>query len=413
MFYNLGIHILRGLLKFLSIFNDKIKKGVDGRKETFEILNSKIDPYEEKVWFHCASLGEFEQGMPVFESIRKEYPQFQIILSFFSPSGYEIRKDTPIADIVVYLPLDTPKNARRWVSTINPKLTIFVKYDIWPNYLLELKRRKLPSVLISARFREEQMYFQWFGGKLKKGLKSFEHIFLQDMESEVLLKKVGYKNTIVSGDTRFDRVYNRLSSSTSLPWLENFKEEKRLVVFGSTWPEDENLIFQLISDLHDKPIKFLIAPHEIDEKHISNVLAGLRFPTLLYSDIKDEENDKFPSKILILDTIGQLAKTYSYADIAYVGGAVGKTGLHNILEPAVFGLPILIGPNHSKFPEALTLVSKGGVLSFQNYSELKERITSLMDNMAYRKQIGEINKKFVDNSKGAVIQILDHIRIYF
>ncbi len=408
-FYSIGIYIASFVIKLLALFNLKLKKGVVGRKETFRKLKNAIKPEDKTFWFHCASLGEYEQGLPVFEALKIKYPNYKIVLSFFSPSGYEIRKNTKIADVVVYLPLDTTTNATHFLSLVNPDYTIFVKYEIWPNLLLEIKKRKLNTILISAVFRENQSFFKWYGGFMKSSLFAFNHIFTQDENSKKLLESIDYKNVSVSGDTRFDRVSNQLKVDNSVSFIEDFKENKLCVVFGSTWPEDDKLYIDFINHNSNRDIKFIIAPHNIKASYTASLRSQLNAKTISYTEITDKNLADYD--VFILDTIGYLSKVYSYADIAYVGGGAGATGLHNILEPAVFGIPILIGKTYGKFPEAKTLINEGGVTSVTNSEEFEAVIKNLLVDSIFKETQGNINSNFIEKNKGAVIQILDYIRI--
>ncbi|WP_298495532.1 glycosyltransferase N-terminal domain-containing protein [uncultured Algibacter sp.] len=407
--YNIGIYLTGLVLKFGALFQNKLKKGVIGRKNTFNILKNNLSTSDKTLWFHCASLGEYEQGLPVFTELRKHYKNHKIILSFFSPSGYEIRKNTPIADVVVYLPLDTKANAKQFLDYINPELTIFVKYDIWPNFLNELKYRKLRAILISASFRKEQPYFKPYGKQLKKALFAFEHIFTQNENSKKLLNSINYNSATVSGDTRFDRVYNQLDINNTLDFIETFKNNQLCIVAGSTWPEDEALFINFINSEASKNIKFIIAPHDIKLDRIKKFQEKLNSKSVLFSNKKDK--DLINTKVFIVDTIGILTKIYSYADIAYVGGAMGNTGLHNTLEPAVFGVPIIIGHQHKNFPEAQALINHGGMFSIPNQTKFNEVFKKLIIDSDFRHKCGSKNKAFIKNNKGAVIQILDYLRI--
>lgn len=407
--YNIGISFTGFILKIVALFNTKIKLGVEGRQHTFQILEQNIKPTDKTLWFHCASLGEYEQGLPVFEHLKAHYSNHKIVLSFFSPSGFEIRKNSPIADVVVYLPLDTKKNANRFLDTIHPELTIFVKYDIWPNYLKVLHNRNVETILISAGFRKNQIYFKWHGGLFRNALRSFEHIFTQNEASKALLKSIGYNNITVSGDTRFDRVSNQLKIDNSLKFIENFLENKLCVVVGSSWPEDEALFIDFINHEKHTDVKFILAPHNIKPSQINSFKSKLNTKTVLYSEKENTSIENY--NVLIIDAIGFLSKIYSYADIAYVGGAMGTTGLHNTLEPAVFGVPIIIGPNHQKFPEAQALIDNGGMISITNQEEFNETLEKLLLNSDYRTTCGSKNLEFVKENRGAVIQILDYLRI--
>ncbi|WP_452221829.1 3-deoxy-D-manno-octulosonic acid transferase [Lacinutrix salivirga] len=406
--YNILISISAIVLKAIGLFNNKIKQGNSGRAKTFKILNECLQPKDKTLWFHCASLGEYEQGLPVFEALRTDFPEHKIVLSFFSPSGYEIRKHSPIADCVIYLPLDSKKNASRFINLVNPELTVFVKYDIWPNYLKALKRKGYRAILISALFRENQIYFKWYGSLFKKALFTFEHIFTQDKASKKLLSSINYNATTVSGDTRFDRVSNQLNTDNTLDFVEQFKDNKLLTVIGSSWQEDEKHIVNYINTQDSSNTKFIIAPHNINENQINSLKKSLNKKTILYSEINNTTLKDF--QVVILNTIGLLSKVYSYADIAYVGGAMGKTGLHNTLEPAVFGIPIIIGKNYNKFPEAERMISNGGMFSISNTNQLTQVLDKLLINAEFRTRTGKANSEFIKNNRGAVIQIMHYIR---
>ncbi|WP_425077641.1 3-deoxy-D-manno-octulosonic acid transferase [Psychroserpens sp. S379A] len=407
--YNLSIHILSFVLKIFALFNLKIKKGVEGRRQTFKILNESLSSKDKIIWFHCASLGEYEQGLPVFEAIRKQYTSHKIVLTFFSPSGYEIRKNTPIADVVTYLPLDTKTNAKHFLNIVNPEFTVFVKYDIWPNILNELKRRQGRAILVSALFRQNHSYFKWYGSHLKKALQAFEHFFVQNEDSKQLLKSIHITNVTVSGDTRYDRVSNQLVQQNDLDYISAFKQDSLCIVIGSSWPEDEAIILPYINKKASEQLKFIIAPHNVNKTQIENITKKLTVKAVLFSEL--EHKSVTDASVFILDTIGVLTKTYSYADIAYVGGAMGTTGLHNILEPAVFGVPIIIGQHHSKFPEAKAMIENEGVLSVKNKENLEKELESLVNSSEKRIRLGTKNADFIKKNKGAVNQIMDYIRI--
>ncbi len=408
--YNIGIYLANFVLHCAARLNDKIKSGVNGRKQAFKTLKSTLTPNDKTLWFHCASLGEYEQGLPIFEALRKHYPEHKIILTFFSPSGYEVRKYTPIADVVVYLPMDTTKNAKRFISLLKPELTVFVKYDIWPNYLNEIKKRQLRAILISAAFRENQVYFKPLGKPLREALFAFEHIFTQNEISKTLLKSINYTSVTVSGDTRFDRVSNQLEQNNTLPFIEEFKNDQLCVVIGSSWPEDEILLMEYINNQAPSHVKFIVAPHDIKPAHIKNIENQLKVPYVLFS--KKDKTHLQNTNVFIIDTIGLLTKIYNYADIAYVGGAMGSTGLHNTLEPAVFGVPVIIGKNYDNFPEAQDLIANGGMFSISNQTELNSILNELIKNEVKRQETGLANSSFINKNKGAVIQILNYLRIY-
>ena len=405
--YSIGIYIAGFVLRLLALFNSKLKLGVLGRKSTFSHLESAIDPNAKTFWFHCASLGEYEQGLPVFEALKKKYLDYKVVLSFFSPSGYEVRKDAAIADVVVYLPLDTRANAKRFLDLVNPDYTLFVKYEIWPNLLLELKKRQHKAVLISAVFRASQPFFKWYGKFMRASLFAFNHIFTQDDHSKSLLEGIGYSTVTVSGDTRFDRVSNQLKTDNTVSFIERFKGDSLCMVLGSTWPEDDKLVLDFINT--NNAIKFIIAPHNIKPSYVASIKSQLQTKAICFSEMKDEDLSQY--HVFILDTIGYLSRVYHYADIVYVGGAAGTTGLHNILEPAVFGKPIIIGKNYNKFPEAKALIKRGGVTTVSAASAFESVSHALINDASLRVEQGRINKDFIEKNRGAVIQILDYIRI--
>ncbi len=407
--YNILTYIVGFHLKLIALFNKKISLGVEGRKKSFAILKEALAPEPKTVWFHCASLGEYEQGLPVFEQIKLLYPHHKIILSFFSPSGYEIKKDSSLADVVVYLPLDTRANARRFISLVSPDLVIFVKYEIWPNYLFELKRRKIRTILISALFRPSQTYFKSSGKWMLGALGTFNWIFVQNDASVELLKKHGITNASRSGDTRFDRVNAQLGRDNTIEILDSFKDGNLLMVAGSTWPEGEDILVDFINS-DNSSTKFIIAPHKIKESRMEKLSRSVDKEVIRLSRIEDPDLSGY--KVLILDTIGMLARAYSYADLAYVGGAMGTTGLHNTLEPAVFGIPIIIGPNYEKFPEAKDMIRAGGMFVAHDATEFRMLLEKLILEEEFRRRSGECNSNYIKKNMGAVVQIMDFIRKY-
>ncbi len=404
--YNLLIYLASFHLRIVALFSKKMKLFVSGRKEVFKILQQKISATDKTIWFHCASLGEFEQGVPIMEAMKKLKPDHKIVVSFFSPSGFEIKKNTPLADAVVYLPMDTQANAKKFIAAIHPSLVLFVKYEFWPNYLLELKKKNIPTLLVSGVFRRNQIFFKSYGSFMRKALGSFDHFFLQDENSEVLLKNIGFKNLTISGDTRFDRVSHQIEMDNTLRFAEEFKGDSICIVCGSTWPEDEVLLLEYINSAPEN-VKFIIAPHKIELDKIENFKEKIIKKTILHSQI-DEVNIAEYS-VLIIDCIGLLSKIYSYADIAYVGGAAGKTGLHNILEPATFGVPIVIGKNYSEFPEAIRLQDLAGLFSVKNPSECDEILSKLVNNINFRNKTGMIAGHFVNKNTGATQKIVNYI----
>ena len=406
--YNLITAFVKLLLPIAGGFNTKLKKGIDGRKKTFETLQKNIQKEDTVFWFHCASLGEYEQGLPVFEKLKSKHPKAKIVLSFFSPSGYEVRKENPLTSIVVYLPLDTKRNAEIFLKLVNPKLVVFVKYDLWPNYLKTLKNHPTKVVLISALLRPYQHFFKFYGQSFQKLFFSFDHIFTQNSESKELLKSIGYYNVTESNDTRFDRVSNQLTQNNSLQYLEDFTDNKLCVVAGSTWEEDEKILVPYIQKA-DKSTKFIIAPHSINKQGIKRLMEALGDKSVLFSKYQNESLSE--KQIFIVDTIGILSKVYNYADIAYVGGGMGSSGLHNTLEAAVFGIPIIIGKNYNKFPEAKEMLEQGGLFSIGDYKSYKKTIDKLITDADYREKCGKINKAYIEDNKGATSKIIDKLTL--
>jgi len=404
--YNLVVQAASFLIKIVALFSSKIKLFVDGRKIVFPTLQDAIRPTDKTIWFHAASLGEFEQGLPVIEKIKERYPNHKIVVTFFSPSGYEVRKNSKVADVIVYLPLDTKSNAGKFIEAVHPDLVFFIKYEYWPNYLNELKKRQIPTYLISGIFRKKQVFFKWYGGFYRRALDSFEHFFVQNAKSKELLLQIGKTNVTVSGDTRFDRVASILEKDNSLDFISAFKNDTLTIVVGSSWPKDETLLVDFInSNNHD--VKFIIAPHNIKEEQIRQLKNSISRKTVLFSE-KDDQN-LVDSDVFIIDTIGILTKIYSYADIAYVGGGFGNPGVHNILEPATFGVPIVIGPNFSHFAEATALVNMEGCMSISNQKELKEAFENLIQNEDIRFEKGHICSTFVQMNKNATETILKNL----
>jgi 3-deoxy-D-manno-octulosonic-acid transferase len=407
--YNLIILFTSQGVKILALFSPKMKLFVNGRKEVFSILQSKINPNDKTIWFHAASLGEYEQGLPVIEKIKVQYPNHKIVVTFFSPSGYEVRKNNTVADATVYLPLDTKSNAKKFIKAINPELVFFIKYEYWPNYLNELKKLEIKTYLISGIFREKQAFFKWYGGFYRNALKTFDYFFVQNDSSKKLIQSIGFNNVKVSGDTRFDRVVSILERDNSLDFIEQFKNNKITIVIGSSWPKDESLLVNYINNA-SKDIKFIIAPHNINSEQIADLKSQITKSTILFSDVETRLIASLPeNNVFIINTIGILTKIYSYADIAYVGGGFGNPGVHNILEPATFGVPIVIGPNYSHFAEATALVHQEGCISISNQNELNDAFNLLINNEDEHHEKGHICSTFVQMNKGATDIILKHI----
>lgn len=374
-----------------------------GQQQAFALLKEKIEPDTRYVWFHAASLGEFEQGRPVIEQLKREKPETKILLTFFSPSGYEIRKNYAGADIVSYLPLDVPGNAWYFVNLVKPSKAIFIKYEFWPNYLLAMQAENIPVVSISAIFRPEQVFFKDYGKWYKKLLLTFQHIFVQDKFSKELLQAHGINNVTVAGDTRFDRVYDLYQQAKQLPLIEEFvKGAEKVIVAGSTWPKDEELLVQYLR-LHPD-VKLIMAPHEVHNSHIAEISKLLDGKFVRYSDAT-AENVK-STNCMVVDIIGILSSIYRYANVTYIGGGFG-VGIHNTLEAAVYGLPVVFGTNYQKFREARELIAIGGAFSISNYVTLEAQFDLLLkDNNA-----GKIAGEYVKSNTGAtemILKVLTH-----
>ena len=404
--YNLILLFASQLVKLLALFNPKMKLFVDGRKGVFEKIREKINPTDKTIWFHAASLGEYEQGLPVIEQIKIKYPEHKIVVTFFSPSGYEVRKNNTVADLTIYLPLDTKHNAQLFVELVHPEMVFFIKYEFWPNYLNELKKRTIKTYLISGIFRDNQAFFKGYGGFYRNALNTFDYFFVQNENSKKLLQSIGFTNVKISGDTRFDRVVSILERDNSLDFIEQFKDQKTTIVIGSSWLKDESLLVNYINSA-SADLKFIIAPHNIHKSEIVNLQSLITKKTILFSEKEDQNLNEF--QVFIIDTIGILTKIYSYADIAYVGGGFGNPGVHNILEPATFGVPIVIGPNYSHFAEATALVHQGGCVSISNQKELNEAFDNLISNEDIQHEKGHICETFVQMNKGATVTILQNI----
>lgn len=404
--YNLIVQIAGFSLKIVALFSPKIKLFVDGRKPVFEILQTKINPNDKTIWFHAASLGEYEQGLPVIEKIKEKFPHHKIVITFFSPSGYEVRKNNSVADVTVYLPLDTKKNAKDFLSLVQPEMVFFIKYEYWPNYLNELRKLETPTYLISGILRKKQLFFKWYGGFYRKALDTFTHFFVQNESSKKLLLELGKTNVSVSGDTRFDRVASILEKDNSLDFIETFKNDTLTIVVGSSWPKDENLLVEYINQTSEK-VKFIIAPHNIKSEQIQELKNSITKKTVLFSEKSTKNLADFD--VFLIDTVGILTKIYSYADIAYVGGGFGNPGVHNILEPATFGVPIVIGPNFSHFAEAIALVNMEGCISISDKKGLFDAFSNLIANDDIRHEKGHICSTFVQMNKGATTIILKSI----
>jgi len=405
-FYSLFVHCYAGLIKVASLFSKKAKLWCRGRKNVFPVLKEKCTGKGNVVWFHCASLGEFEQGKPLMEKIKQQDEKVTILVTFFSPSGFEIKKNTPVADIVAYLPMDTRKNAKNFIQIVKPQKVFFIKYEFWFNYMQELAKNQIPFYYVSAIFRENQYFFKRYGKWFLKQLKKCSFFFVQNEKSKELLQKHEIENAIVAGDTRFDRVYNIAHQSYTLDFIVSFKEEKKLLVAGSTWLPDEKLLSKLFPQIN-RNYKLIIAPHCIDNNHIAQIKKCFdSFSVVCFSEKEAKTVTNYD--VLIIDAIGILSKVYKYADISYLGGAF-KTGLHNILEAAVFEKPVFFGPHYQKFNEAVELVKNGGAFSVKKASEMAEIMHRFDNNPPLYHATCNICKNFVAQNLGATEKIINHL----
>jgi 3-deoxy-D-manno-octulosonic-acid transferase len=407
--YNFSTFIASKLILLSPIFSPKMSLFVKGRRSVIDTIKSTLKKGDKKIWFHCASLGEYEQGVPVIKKIKEEFPDHKIIVSFFSPSGFEVKKNDKLADCSVYLPLDTPKNAKNFIDLLQPSLAIFIKYEFWPNYLFELKKKSIPTILVSGLFRKDQVFFKFYGGFMRRTLNSFSHFFVQDQLSKNLLEQLKISQVSVSGDTRFDRVSDQLSVNNELDFMALFKQDLFCLVCGSTWPKDESILINYINNFSNNT-KFIIAPHEVNNLRIESLKKKLKVKTVLYSE--REKYNISDYQVLIIDTVGLLTKVYSYADVAYIGGGIGMgaNGLHNILEAATFGVPIIIGKNYTNFPEAKKLKKLNGLFSVASPQEFIDIFNQLKTDAPFCEKTGLISKNFILNNRGATDIILNYLQ---
>jgi 3-deoxy-D-manno-octulosonic-acid transferase len=403
LFYNLGIALFDLAVSLAAPFSKRAALLVKGRKTVWDTLGG-VSLEGDVIWVHCASLGEFEQGRPLIEAIRKKNPSYKIVLSFYSPSGYEVRKNYKEADVVCYLPSDTRANAKRFISTVNPRMVFFVKYEYWYNYFRELKEVGTPLYLVSAIFRKDQIFFKWYGGWFRKVLNNVKCFYIQDEKSAALLDGIGIKAYIVAGDTRFDRVAAIAAAANPIPVVENFATGAKVLVAGSTWPADEQIIASYINN-SAKDVKLIIAPHMVDESHIQQLERRFALPVCRYTKVKGEIGADV--RVLIIDTIGLLSAIYRYGSVAYLGGGFGK-GIHNTLEAATYGMPVIFGPRHHKFKEAIDLKEKGAGFSINDSVEFGNLMERLWDdeNKDYLKKSGEAALEYVQSMCGATEEIL-------
>ena len=404
-FYNISIYLYFLSVKIASLFNPKAKQFITGRQSVFEELK-KIPPNETIYWFHCASLGELEQGKPIIEKLKEDSTSIKILITFFSPSGYTFGKNYELADYIFYLPLDSKSNSKQFIDLINPKKVFFVKYEFWYHYLFQLNKMKIPTYLISGVFRRQQPFFNWYGSTHKKMLSFFTHFFVQNETSKKLLNSLNYNNVTIAGDTRLDRVYENSLTPEKPALIKKFVGNNKVIILGSSWPQEENIISEFINSTK-KNFKFIIAPHNIDKKHITEIEKLIGTNYIKYSDATYETIGAH--KTLIIDNIGILANTYQFTDIALVGG--GFTGsLHNILEPASFGNVILFGPKHDKFHEAQDLMDIKGAFEIDDSDDLLAIINHLeIDNNLKKYQ--EVNKSYIKANRGATQKILKELKL--
>jgi 3-deoxy-D-manno-octulosonic-acid transferase len=406
LFYRLFIFLYASMLRVASLFNPKAKLFVDGRKDLLLKIKAQMgNELRPRIWMHCASLGEFEQGRPVLEAIRAQYPQYAIVLSFFSPSGYQVMKKYKGADYVYYLPIDTASNAKQFVLNINPALAIFVKYDLWYYYLSELNKKKIPAILIDAIFRHQQGFFKWYGAVQRQMLHLLTHIFVQNEQSIQLLNTINVYNATVAGDTRFDRVLSVAHSVSSIDRIEQLSRRFKLLIAGSTWAEDEELLATILPSL-PPDWKLIIVPHDVDEPRILSVekLFGGRIKR--WSEWQDNNLDK---QVLVIDTIGLLLKLYRYGHLAWIGGGLGKGGVHNVLEAAVYGIPCAYGPVHHKYQEAIELIDNQAAVSCHSAEQFKDFFMKILVDDSFSKSYSIAAKEYVASKGGATPVIIDYL----
>lgn len=407
--YNIAIYLYLLAVKFVGLFSKKVKLMRKGHKEVFDILRKEIDKDSQYLWFHAASLGEFEQGRPLMERIRKTHPHYKILLTFFSPSGYEVRKNYEGADVICYLPFDTPRNVRRFLDLARPSMAFFIKYEFWQNYMKGLQKRHIPTYSVSSIFRPNQVFFRWYGGQYYKVLTRITHFFVQNEESVRLLASRGITNVTVVGDTRFDRVLEINQAAKQLPLVERFKGDcTRVLVAGSSWQPDEELFIDYFN--RHPEMKLIIAPHVVDENHLAWIESKLNRPSVRYTRALGTATDLSRVDCLIIDCYGLLSSIYRYGEISYVGGGFG-VGIHNVLEAAVYGIPVLFGPNNQRFREARQLLSEGGSFEIHNASDFTSTMDRLLTDEAFLRQSGERAGSYVKDNSGAADAVLAAIKL--
>ena len=406
--YNLLIQLVYLLLHIPALFNKKLSLFIKGRQRSFSLLEQSIKSTDKTFWIHVASLGEYEQGLPLMEKLKQQYPAHKLILTFFSPSGYEVKKNNNIADVTLYLPMDTIRNANRFIDLAHPEAVFFIKYEFWPNYLRQLKKKELPTYLVSGIFRADQIFFKPYGGFYRKALESFTFFFVQNEASKDLLAQLNYTNVSIVGDTRFDRVSQILEQDNTLPFLDSFTVDKSCttLVIGSSWPVDEKMIVDYINTNQNTAIKYIFAPHNIKPEQIQALKVSIKKPVLLHSAHDGKNLSDY--QVYIIDAYSLLTKAYSYADVAYVGGGFGS-GIHNILEAATFGIPVIIGPKYQKFQEAKDLLKINACISVKNETELHKTFDVLLKNADERQERGQKGQEFILKNKNATQRIIQHI----
>jgi 3-deoxy-D-manno-octulosonic-acid transferase len=402
--YNIVIFFYCVLLYLIAPFNEKASLWIKGRKGWKKRLLDKVSPDNRNIWIHCSSLGEFEQGRPVMEAMKREHPELKIILTFYSPSGYENRKDYSEADYVCYMPVDFKRNARDFVRIVNPAFVIFVKYEFWNNFITEIHNRHIPLYIISAIFRPGQHFFKWYGAFFRDMLKKIDRIFVQDQRSVDLLEGIGIGTAKLSGDTRFDRVVKISGTAVDIPELQQFRGNEKLFIAGSSWRRDEEIITQYIRK-YPLRMKWVFAPHEIDKSNIERLEKLIDGNAMRFSEFTGESVD---ARVLILDNIGMLSSAYKYAHIAEVGGGFGS-GIHNILEPACWKIPVLFGPNHEDYKEAIDLLDENGAMTFDSFEGFSEIIDRLLSDENYYLNSAAKAGDYITRNKGATARILDDI----
>jgi 3-deoxy-D-manno-octulosonic-acid transferase len=403
--YNLGIRVYYLLVLMVSPFNSKAKLWIKGRKNVLKDLKKNIDPEAEYVWFHASSLGEFEQGRPIIETIKKKFPGIKIILTFFSPSGYEVKKNYQGADYICYLPLDTKINARKFVRIINPKWVFFIKYEYWYNFLKQIKRNGSKLFLVSGIFRKEQLFFKPYGTWYRRMLRFFDHLFIQNSESATLLESIGVENYTIAGDSRFDRVIQIAEQSKEIEIASEFSKNSNVIVCGSTWEPDERILVEYIHSASEN-IKLIIAPHETHRAHIQQLEDLIKVPYVLFSQAGNANLNS--ARVLVIDNIGMLSSIYKYGQLAYIGGGFGA-GIHNTLEAAVYGVPVIFGPNYKKFGEAVELIEAKGAFSITDYNEWKTLADNFFADNVSLESSGAAARNYVQKNKGATEILLNSL----